>query len=76
MVRSRYRIFETEYPCFLSCTVIGWLSLFTRPEAVKIVLDFLALFERTRRRPGRGAHPGRKGTGSRAAILDPTLIQG
>jgi len=39
MSRSRYRIFETEYPYFITCTVVGWLPVFTRPEAVDIVLD-------------------------------------
>ena len=37
--RSRYRIGETEYPYFLTCTVVGWLPVFTRPEAVQIVFD-------------------------------------
>ena len=39
MTRSRYRIFEAEYPYFMTCTIVGWLPLFTRPEAVEIVLD-------------------------------------
>jgi putative transposase len=39
MPRSRYRIGETEYPYFLTCTVVAWLPVFTRPEAVQIVLD-------------------------------------
>jgi REP-associated tyrosine transposase len=39
MSRTRYRIFETEYPYFLTCTVVGWMAVFTRPETVKIVLD-------------------------------------
>jgi len=39
MPRSRYRIFESEFPYFLTCTVVGWLPVFTRPEAVKILLD-------------------------------------
>ena len=39
MPRSRYRIGETEYPYFLTCTVVGWLPVFTRPEAVQIVFD-------------------------------------
>ena len=39
MTRSRYRIYETEYPYFLICTIVGWLPLFTRREAVQIVFD-------------------------------------
>ncbi len=39
MTRTRYRIFETEYPYFLTNTVVGWLPIFTRSEAVEIVLN-------------------------------------
>ncbi len=38
-MRSRYRIFETEYPYFLTCTVVGWLPVFTRPDSVEVVLN-------------------------------------
>ena len=41
MTRTRYRIFanEQEYPYFMTCTVVGLLPVFTRPEAVQILLD-------------------------------------
>ena len=39
MTRTRYRIFETESPYFMTCTIVGWLAVFTRPEAVQIVFD-------------------------------------
>lgn len=41
MSRTRYRIFanEQEYPYFMTCTVVGWLAVFTRPDAVQILLD-------------------------------------
>lgn len=39
MARTRYRIFETEYPYFLTCTVVGWLPLFTRRESVDEILN-------------------------------------
>src|SRR5207253_5507310 len=39
MTRSRYRIYETEHPYFMTCTLVGWLPVFTRPEAVKIIFD-------------------------------------
>jgi REP element-mobilizing transposase RayT len=39
MTRSRYRCFESEYPYFLTCTIVGWLPVFTRHEAVDIVYD-------------------------------------
>jgi REP element-mobilizing transposase RayT len=39
MGRSRYKFGEAEYPHFLTCTVVGWLPVFTRPETVQILLD-------------------------------------
>ncbi len=41
MPRGRCRIGETEYPYFLTGTVVGRLPVFTRPEAVQIVLRSL-----------------------------------
>jgi putative transposase len=39
MPRTRYKIYDNEYPHFLTCTIVDWLPVFTRPEAVEIVLD-------------------------------------
>ena len=39
MGRSRYKFGEAGYPHFLTCTVVGWLPVFTRPETVQILLD-------------------------------------
>jgi len=39
MARSRYIITEPDKPHFLTCTVIEWLPVFSRPEMVKILLD-------------------------------------
>lgn len=39
MTRSRYRFHESEYPYFLTCTVVGWLPIFARPETVEILYD-------------------------------------
>ena len=49
MTRTRYRIFETEYPYFLTCTIVGWLPVFTRPETVKIILDSWSFLQDKRR---------------------------
>ena len=38
MGRSRYVITEPDKPHFLTCTVLEWLPVFTRPEAVDILL--------------------------------------
>jgi len=48
MTRTRYRIYETEYPYFLTCTVVGWLPVFTRPEAVQILFDCWHFLRRNR----------------------------
>jgi len=39
MSRSRYRFGENEYAYFLTCTIVGWLPVFTRPETVQFVYD-------------------------------------
>ncbi|HLW68686.1 MAG TPA: hypothetical protein VKS79_25435 [Gemmataceae bacterium] len=39
MTRTRYRIFDNQLPHFMTCTIVGWLPGFTRPEAVQIVFD-------------------------------------
>src|SRR6266436_5287845 len=37
MGRSRFRFGESPFPHFLTCTVVGWLPVFTRPETVQDV---------------------------------------
>lgn len=39
MGRNRYVITEVDKPHFMTCTVVEWLAVFTRPETVQIVLD-------------------------------------
>ena len=39
MSRSRYRFAEPDRPDFLTCTVVEWLPVFTRPETIQIVFD-------------------------------------
>jgi REP element-mobilizing transposase RayT len=39
MGRSRYTITESGKPHFMTCTVLEWLPVFTRPETVQILLD-------------------------------------
>ena len=36
MGRSRFRFGESAFPHFLTCTVVGWLPVFTRPETVPV----------------------------------------
>jgi hypothetical protein len=39
MARSRYVITEPDKSHFLTCTVMEWLPIFSRLEAVGILLD-------------------------------------
>ena len=47
-VPYRYRIFDTAYPHFLTCTTVGWLAVFTRIDAVEIVLDSWRFLQQNR----------------------------
>ena len=39
MTRTRYRIYDDDCPHFMTCTIVGWLPVFTRPETVQILFD-------------------------------------
>jgi len=41
MGRSRYTFHGNEYPYFMTCTVLHWIPIFTRPETVDILLSSL-----------------------------------
>lgn len=41
MGRSRYKICDTKAPHFLTCTVLNWMPIFTRPQTVEIILNAL-----------------------------------
>ena len=40
-IRDSYSIRETQAPHFLTCTVINWIPVFTRPQTVDIILNAL-----------------------------------
>lgn len=48
MSRTRYRIFETEYPYFMTDTIVAWLPVFSRPELVAILFDSWRFLQRER----------------------------
>jgi REP element-mobilizing transposase RayT len=48
MTRTRYRIYETEYPYFITSTVNSWLPVFTRQEAADVVFDSWRYLQRER----------------------------
>jgi putative transposase len=39
MGRSRYKFGQINAPHFMTCSVLQWIPVFTRPETVDIVLD-------------------------------------
>ena len=39
MTRTRYRIHDDDCPHFMTCTIVGLLPVFTRPETVQILFD-------------------------------------
>jgi putative transposase len=49
MARTRYRFDSERRPYFLTCTVVGWLPVFTRPDCVQFILDSLAFLQREHR---------------------------
>ena len=48
MTRTRYRIYEHEYPYFLTNTIVAWLPIFTRPAYAEIILDSWRYLQRER----------------------------
>jgi REP element-mobilizing transposase RayT len=46
MSRTRYKIHDNAYPHFFTCTVVEWLPVFTRQEAVQILLDSWSFLRR------------------------------
>jgi REP element-mobilizing transposase RayT len=47
MGRSRYRIYDDKAPHFLTCTVLNWIPLFTRPETSDIIIAALRYRQET-----------------------------
>jgi putative transposase len=46
MSRSRYRFSDERRPHFMTCTVVAWLPIFNRPEAVEIIFDSWRFLQR------------------------------
>ncbi|MEW6658487.1 MAG: transposase [Thermodesulfobacteriota bacterium] len=40
-MRSRYKIVEVEAPQFITCTIVGWLPVFTREKYLEIITTSL-----------------------------------
>ncbi|HEY4761475.1 MAG TPA: transposase [Thermoguttaceae bacterium] len=48
MTRTRYKIFENTHPYFITCTIVGWTPIFTRPETVQIIVDSWQFLQQNR----------------------------
>jgi putative transposase len=49
MARSRYKIFNNQYPYYLTSTTVEWLPLFIDPDVVQIILDSLRFLQKEKR---------------------------
>ena len=48
MTRTRYKIYETEYPYFITSTINSWLPIFTRQSAADIIFNSWRHLQKTR----------------------------
>ena len=46
MGRSRYKIYETTHPHFITCTILHWIPIFTRVETTNIIFDSLRYLQK------------------------------
>jgi len=47
MGRSRYKVYEPNYPHFITATILHWIPIFTRQESVEILLKSLRYLQKT-----------------------------
>ena len=45
MARSRYKFKDNQYPYFMTCTILHWLSIFSSPHIANIVIDSLKFLQ-------------------------------
>lgn len=48
MSRSRYKIYETEYPYFLTSSIVDGIPLFANPEIAQVILEGLQFLQESR----------------------------
>ena len=58
MTRTRYRIFETEYPYFLTNTIVAWLPIFSHHQLAEIIFDSWRFLQREHNNPLRRGYVG------------------
>jgi len=49
MGRNRYKIFESDYPCFITSSIIGGIPLFSEPMIARIILDSLMFIQKEKK---------------------------
>jgi putative transposase len=49
MSRTRYKTFEHTYPYFVTCTIVGWLPVFSNRESAEIALRSLQFLQEQQR---------------------------
>ncbi len=49
MARSRYKVYDSNYPYFITCTVVNWIPIFGNPLFRQIVLDSLLFLIQNKR---------------------------
>jgi REP element-mobilizing transposase RayT len=48
MARTSYKVYETEHPYFMTCSIVDWLPLFSIPAVAEIVLNSLKFHQEKR----------------------------
>jgi len=46
MGRSRYKIYESTHPHFITCTILHWIPIFTRIQTTNIILESLKYLQK------------------------------
>ena len=47
MGRSRYKIYESTHPHFITCTILHWILIFTRTQTTDIIFNSLKHLQQT-----------------------------
>lgn len=49
MAHTRYKVFDSTFPHFLTCTIVEWIPLFNDPNTINILLDSLRFMQTNNR---------------------------
>lgn len=47
MGRTRYKIYESTHPHFITCTILHWIPIFTRTQTTDIIFDTLRFLQKS-----------------------------